>query len=149
MEGVSRLARVLSISARRFGARPVDFVASIRSRPVDFGAPTPCRHRRQDTKSPIPQSGDRAQLSRGVAPTPCRHRRQDTKKPDSSIGGSGSTIARRRALNLRLIPLANTRASVRSVLRGLARRFCIVMLTSGRRHIVHYTLQNMRIHEQS
>ena len=44
-----------------------------------------------------------------------------------------------RALNLRLIPRANTRASVRSVLLGLARRSCIVMLTSDRRRIVHYT----------
>ena len=43
-----------------------------------------------------------------------------------------------RALNLRLIPRANTRASVRSVLLGLARRSCIVMLTSDRRHIAHY-----------
>ena len=78
------------------GARPVDFGASIRSRPVDsarvlsissrgfdflfdFVAPTPCRHpsrhpsrHHADTddktqKSPIPQSGDRVLLSRGVA----------------------------------------------------------------------------------
>ena len=70
----------------------------------------------------------------------CRHTSQDTKKPDSSIGESGFSYRKAsRALNLLLAPLSNTRASVRSVLLGLARRFCIVMPTSDRRHIVHCT----------
>ena len=83
------------------------------------------RHRRQDTE-------DKTQKT--------RHRRQDTKKPDSSIGESGFSYRKAsRALNLLLVPLSNTCASARSVLRGLVRRSCIVMLTSDRRHIVHYT----------
>ena len=73
------------------GARPVDFGASIRSRPVDFvaigGLPlgvsvdsvasrrfgasivtdTDTDTEGKTQKSPIPQSGDRAQLSQGVA----------------------------------------------------------------------------------
>ena len=61
------------------GARPVDFGASIRRASCRFrrvDSVTSCRFRRADTM-----------------PTPTtRH-----KKPDSSIGGSGSTIARRRA----------------------------------------------------
>ena len=106
------------------GARPVDFGASIRSRR------NPRRHPRRHPADTLP--------------TPCRHpadtrgrcRRQDTKKPDSSIGESGCSYRKAsRALNLRLIPLASMRAGARSVRSGLARRSCIVMITSDRRHI--------------
>ena len=97
----------------RFGRFRRDFVA-ISSRFADFllsiRADTMPTPKPRHKKSPIPQSGNRA-----------------------------SAIARCRALNLRLVPLANTRASVRSVLLGLARRSRIVMLTSGRRHIARYT----------
>ena len=41
-------------------------------------------------------------------------------------------------LSGRLVPRANRRASARIVQLGRARRWCIVMPTSGRRHIVHY-----------
>ena len=62
------------------------------------------------------------------------------KKPDSSIVDSGFSYRKVScALNLLLAPLSSTCASVRGVLLGLARRFCIVMITSDRRHIVHYT----------
>ena len=43
-----------------------------------------------------------------------------------------------RALNLRLAPLSNNRASARSVRLGLARRSCIVMPTSDHRRIGRY-----------
>ena len=80
----------------------------------------------------------------------CRNPMRKHKKPDSSIGGIGVSYRKvSRALNLLSVPLSNTRASARGVLRGLARRSCIVMITSGRRHIVHYTLQNMRTHGRS
>ena len=126
-------ARVLQISAR--------FGASIRSCRSRFGrdlqtsswrfVPTPCRN-----------------TSRHHADT--EDKAQTQKKPDSSIGESGFSYRKAsRALNLPLVPLSNTRASVRSVLLGLARRSCIVTLTSARRHIVHYTLQNMRTRERS
>ena len=70
----------------------------------------------------------------------CRHQRQDTKKARFLNRGIGLSYRKvSRALKLRLIPLSNTRVDVRIVLLGLARRSCIVMLTSGRRHIVHYT----------
>ena len=70
------LCRVLSISARRFGR--VDSVASIRSIrsrrvvPVVQIWSAACvasrrNPRREHKKSPIPQSGNRAQLSQGVA----------------------------------------------------------------------------------
>ena len=63
-----------------------------------------------------------------------RQRRQDTKKPDSSIGESGFSYRKAsRDLNLRLVPLANTRASARSVLLGLARRFRRVASIRSRR----------------
>ena len=103
--GGPRLARVLSISARR--------VVPIRSR--RFGrvasivTDTDTDTEGKTQKSPIPQSGNRVQLSQGVARS-----------------------------KLPLVPLANTRASARSVLLGLVRRSCIATLISGRRHIVHY-----------
>ena len=125
-----RLGRVASVSARRvvpIGSCRVGFGASI-------GSIRSISARRVDS------------THRGR----CRHRRQDTKKPDSSIGESGCSYRKAsRALNLPLVPLANTRASARSVRLGLARRSCIVMITSDHRHIVHYTLQNMRTRERS
>ena len=60
----------------------------------------------------------------------------NTKKArflDRGIGLSYRKASR--ALNLPLAPLSNTCASVRGVLLGLARRFCIVMPTSDRRRI--------------
>ena len=67
-----RFRRVVSWRFGRFGRfRRVDSVDSVAICGLPLG--DSCRH-------------------------PSRHRRQDTKKPDSSIGESGSTIARRRAL---------------------------------------------------
>ena len=136
----SRFGRFRSISARRFVpirsrsglllvSRRVDsvaicglpFVVSCR-----FGRFRSFSARRVDSVD-----GDRHRHRQ-------RRRGANTKKPDSSIGESGFSYRKvSRALNLRLIPLANTRASARSVLLGLVRRSCIVMITSGRRHSVH------------
>ena len=61
---------------------------------------------------------------------------QDTKKARFLNQGIGlRAIARRRELNLRLIPHANTCASARSVLQGRVRQWCIVRPMSVRRHI--------------
>ena len=68
-----------------------------------------------------------------------KSRRKHKKKPDSLIGESGLSYRKTsRALNLLSVPLSNTRASVRGVRLGLARRSCIVMLTSDRRRIGRY-----------
>ena len=120
-------------------SRFADFLLSIRSNRSRFG-----RFRRVDSVDFGAISSrfrrDLQTSSCRFAPTPCRHPSQDTKKsPIPQSGNRASAIARCRALNLRLVPLANTRASVRSVLLGLARRSRIVMLTSGRRHIARYT----------
>ena len=116
-------------------SRPVDFGASIRSRPVDFGASI--RSRPVDF---VAICG----LPLGVSVASCRvdsvvsRRSQgaNTKKARFLNRGIGLSYRKAsRALNLRLIPLASKRASARSVRLGLARRFCIVMPTSDRRHI--------------
>ena len=111
--GVSQLARVLSVSARRF--------VPIR--------PTPCRH-------PVGFGASFRADSADTLPTP-KTRHKKARFLNRGIGFSYRKVSR--ALNLRLIPLSNTRVDVRSVLLGLARRSCIVPLTSDRRHIVHYT----------
>ena len=175
VEGVSRLGRD-SVDSVDFGASrradSVGFGASIRSRPVGFGASRradwvvsrrdsacrSCRFRRVvpirsvSARRVVPirsVSARRDSACRACLPTP-KSRRKHKKKPDSSIVESGCSYRKAsRALNLPLAPLSNTRASARSVLRGLARRSCNVMITSDLRHIVHYTLQNMRTREQS
>ena len=86
---------VLSISARRHPQEtpcrhPADTLLTPCRHPADT-LPTPRRHPADFGASFRADSGD-------TLPTPCRHQRQDTKKPDSSIGGSGSAIARCRAL---------------------------------------------------
>ena len=122
---IRSIRRVDSVASCRFGALLVS----------RFGVPVvPIRSRRVD-------SDHRGQ---------CRSQGANTKKARFLNRGIGLSYRKAsRALNLRLVPLSNTCASARSVLRGLARRSCIVMITSGRRHIVHYTLQNMRTHGQS
>ena len=77
----------------------VDFGAPIRSR--RFGrfrradSVVSCRFRRADS---VVSCRFRRAVSTSFSISARRHQRQDTKKPDSSIGGSGSTIAMRRAL---------------------------------------------------
>ena len=127
-----RFRRDLQTSSWRFVPIRSRFRRDLQTSSWRF-VPTPCRHHADTMPTPCRHPAD-------TMPTPCRHRRRDTKKPDSSIGESGFSYRKvSRALNLRLVPLASKRASARSVLSGLARRSCIVMLTSGRRHIVHYT----------
>ena len=140
----------------------VDFGASIGSRlgrdSVDFGASIRSRLGRDWVDSVaicrLPLGVSCRHSSRHPAdkqPTPCRHSKTRHKKspiPQSGNRAAWRLYASRFSIRL-LIPRANTCVSVRGVLRGLARRSCIVMLTSGRRHIVHYTLQNMRTHGQS
>ena len=119
-------------------SRPVDFGASIRSRPVDFVA---------ICELPLGVSVASCRFRRVDSVASCRFRRVDsvasrrsqganTKKARFLNRGIGLSYRKAsRALNLRLAPLSNTRASARSVRLGLARRFCIVMPTSDRRHI--------------
>ena len=140
-------------------SRPVDFGASIRSISVDFGASI--RSVSVDSVDSVVRvvsvdfgrfrlvdSVDFGRFRRDLRTSSWRFGRfgrveadaevkaQTQKKPDSSIGESGCSYRKAsRALNLPLAPLSNTRASARSVLRGLARRSCIVMITSDRRRI--------------
>ena len=115
-----RFRRDLACRSRRFRRDSVGFVVIWRADSVGFvaicGLPlgVSCRFGRVDAE-------DKTQ-----------------KSPIHYVGGSGSTIARRRALNLRLIPLSNTRASARGVRLGRARQWCIVRLASDRRRIGHY-----------
>ena len=119
-------SRVLSISARRVAIRSIRSIRSISAR----------RFRRVGS----------IRITEAAAEV----KAQTQKKPDSSMGESGLGYRKvSRALNLPQAPLSNTRASARIVRSGLARRSCIVMITSGRRRIGRYTLQNMRIHGQS
>ena len=91
---------VRSCASRRFGV----LLVSRRVDSVDFGASVvPIRSRFGASVVPIS-----ARFGASVVPISARFRRvgradtkdkaQTQKKPDSSIGGSGSTIARRRAL---------------------------------------------------
>ena len=117
-----------SVAIRSISSRFADFLLAFRADSVGFVASF-----RADSVGFVAIR----RLPLGVS---CRHQRQDTKKARFLNRGIGLSYRKvSRALNLQLIPLANTRASVRGVLRGLARRSCIVMLTSDRRHIVHYT----------
>ena len=156
-----RVVPIRSVSARRFGrvlsvssCRVVPIgscrVAIRRAGPVGFVAIRSIRSVSARRVVPIRSvSARRDSACRACLPTP-KSRRKHKKKPDSSIVESGCSYRKAsRALNLPLAPLSNTRASARSVLLGLARRSCNVMITSDLRHIVHYTLQNMRTREQS
>ena len=84
-------------SCRDFGVP----VGPIRSRPVAISACRSCRlcrFGRVLSRFGVPVLS--IWTAACVAISACRsyrHRRQDTKKPDSSIGESGSAIARRRA----------------------------------------------------
>ena len=93
----------------------------------------PCRLRRLASVDALPT-------------TKARHKKSPS--PFSRESGCACRYVSRVSMR-RLIPRANRRASARSVLRGRARRWCIVMPTSDRRHIVRYISQNMRIHGQS
>ena len=142
---------------RPIGARPADFGASCRhprrrkrrektTRSTDTHADT-----RGDTHADT--RGDTHADTRGAenvakkrlhfcdwVGTRCRRGSQDTKKtrfPMEGIG-LGAPAARRRVSSLLLIPRVNTCASVRIVLQGRARRWCIVMPMSDRLHIEHY-----------
>ena len=123
----SRFSRDLRTSSWRFvpiQSRFADFILAFRPDSVDSVA---IRSR----FVPI-----RSSRSSRVA---SKSRRKHKKKPDSSIVESGLSYRKAsRAFNLLSVPLSNTRASARGVLRGLARRSCIVMLTSGRRRIGRY-----------
>ena len=85
----------ISVASRRdlaLRSRPVDF-GRVASRPVDFGRDLACRLCRSR----------RVAIWRSGRVLSCRAGRvevkaQTQKKPDSSIGESGSAIARRRAL---------------------------------------------------
>ena len=117
------------------GARPVDFVA-ISSRFRRDLRTSSCRF--VPTPKPTPKPIPRRHPSRHPGDTQA-DKAQTQKKPDSSIGESGLGCRKAsRALNLLLVPLSNNRASARSVRLGLARRSCIVMLTSDHRRIGRY-----------
>ena len=149
-----RLARVLSISARRLArvlsisARRLARVLSVVSRRVgrvdlecclcrDFGRVASCRSCRVVSVVSRPVG----RVGRVASCRSCRveTRGANTKKARFLNRGIGLSYRKAsRALNLPLAPLSNTRAIARSVRLGLARRSCIVMPTSDRRHIGSY-----------
>ena len=117
------------VGGLQIGARRVDFGASIRSISVDFG-----RVASRFANFILAFRPDSVDFGAS------KPEAQTQKEPDSSIGESGLSYRKVScALNLLLAPLSSTCASAQGVLLGLARRSCIVMITSDRRHIVHYT----------
>ena len=106
----------------------VDFGASIRSISVDFG-----RVASRFANFILAFRPDSVDFGAS------KPEAQTQKEPDSSIGESGLSYRKVScALNLLLAPLSSTCASAQGVLLGLARRSCIVMITSDRRCIGRY-----------
>ena len=131
---IARRRALLTFDASRFG---VLFV-SIRSRRVDSVAS--CRFGRVASRFGVPVVPV-VPIWSAACVAIWRAGRADTedktqKKARFLNRGIGLSYRKAsRALNLPLAPLSNTRASARGVRLGLARRFCIVMPTSDRRHI--------------
>ena len=161
VDSVASIRSIRSIRSRRFGVLLVSRfgrfgrfgrvviwrtgrvvscrVASCRVVPTPMPTPKPTP---KPTPMPTPKPTPWRHPSRHPCRHPCRHQRQgaNTKKARSLNRGIGLSYRKAsRALNLLLVPLSNTRASARIVRLGLARRSCIVMITSGRRRIVRYT----------